>query len=257
MIKLSNKQDFLILLIIRPKKCVTRRIRTIIAIFSDPDIPSIIISKELIDSVSKQMPMLPAQVRESLVTSFGISDESADILISKKNYLDFFNEALNKSCEIAGLEIGKGQDEGQVAKKAGVISKWMLGRLFAQLNKEALDITQSKITSFELAEILHRLESGSLSNQTATKLFDLVWQSENENIDDLVKKHNLTEIEDDNLLEELITGVLSKNEKMILEYKSGKEKALNALVGQVMKISKGRANAQSVKNKIIDAIAKI
>ena len=65
-----------------------------------------------------------------------------------------------------------------------------LGRLFAQLNKEALDITQSKITSFELAEILHRLESGSLSNQTAAKLFDLVWQSEDENIDDLVKKHN-------------------------------------------------------------------
>ena len=145
----------------------------------------------------------------------------------------------------------------QVAKKAGVISKWMLGRLFAQLNKEALDITQSKITSFELAEILHRLESGSLSNQTAAKLFDLLWQSENENIDDLVKKHNLTEIEDDNLLEELIIGVMGKNEKMILEYKSGKEKALNALVGQVMKISKGRANAQSVKNKIIDAIGKI
>ena len=73
----------------------------------------------------------------------------------------------------------------------------------------------------------------------------------------LVKKHNLTEIEDDNLLEELIIGVMGKNEKMILEYKSGKEKALNALVGQVMKISKGRANAQSVKNKIIDAIGKI
>ena len=225
--------------------------------FPDPDIPSIIISKELIESVSKQMPMLPAQVRESLVTSFGISDESADILISKKNYLDFFNEVLNKSCEIAGLEIGKDQDEGQVAKKAVVISKWMLGRLFAQLNKEELDITQSKITSFELAEILHRLESGSLSNQTATKLFDLVWQSEDENIDDLVKKYNLTEIKDDNLLEELITGILNDNEKMIFEYKSGKEKALNALVGQVMKASKGRANAQSVKNKIIDAIAKI
>ena len=256
MIKLSNKQDFLILLIIRPKKCVTRRIRRL-SLFSDPDIPSIIISKELIDSVSKQMPMLPAQVRESLVTSFGISDESADILISKKNYLDFFNEVLNKSCEIAGLEIGKDQDEGQVAKKAGVISKWMLGRLFAQLNKEALDITQSKITPFELAEILHRLETGSLSNQTAAKLFDLLWQSENENIDDLVKKHNLTEIEDDNLLEELIIGVMGKNEKMIVEYKSGKEKALNALVGQVMKISKGRANAQSVKNKIIDTIGKI
>ena len=225
--------------------------------FPDPDIPSIIISKELIDSVSKQMPMLPAQVRESLVASFGISDESADILTSKKNYLDFFNEALNKSCAIAGLEIGKGGKEEQIAKKAGVISKWMLGRLFAQLNKEALDITQSKITPFELAEILHRLETGSLSSQTAAKLFDLLWQSENENIDDLVKKHNLTEIEDDNLLEELIIGVMGKNEKMILEYKSGKEKALNALVGQVMKISKGRANAQSVKNKIIDAIAKI
>ena len=120
-----------------------------------------------------------------------------------------------------------------------------------------MDITQSKITSFELAEILHRLESGSLSNQTATKLFDLVWQSEDENIDDLVKKHNLTEIEDSNLLEDLITGILSKNEKTVLEYRSGKEKALNALGGQVMKISKGRANAQSVKNKIIDAIAKI
>ena len=225
--------------------------------FPDPDIPSIIISKELIDSVSKQMPMLPAQVRESLVESFGMSDESADILTSKKNYLDFFNGVLNKSCEIARLEIGKDQDEGQVAKKARVISKWMLGRLFAQLNKEALDITQSKITSFELAEILHRLESGSLSNQTAAKLFDLLWRSENENIDDLVKKHNLTEIEDDNLLDELIIGVMGKNEKMILEYKSGKEKALNALVGQVMKISKGRANAQSVKNKIIDAIGKI
>ena len=225
--------------------------------FPDPDIPSIIISKELIDSVSKQMPMLPAQVRESLVASFGISDEAADILTSKKNYLDFFNEALNKSCAIVGLQVGKGQNEGQIAKKAGVISKWMLGRLFAQLNKEALDITQSKITPFELAEILHRLETGSLSSQTAAKLFDLLWQSENENIDDLVKKHNLTEIEDDNLLEELIIGVMGKNEKMILEYKSGKEKALNALVGQVMKISKGRANAQSVKNKIIDAIAKI
>ena len=77
---------------------------------------------------------------------------------------------MNKSCALVGLQVGKGEKEEQIAKRAGGISKWMLGRLFAQLNKEALDITQSKITPFELAEILHRLETGSLSSQTAAKL---------------------------------------------------------------------------------------
>ena len=224
--------------------------------FPDPDIPSIIISEELIDSITKQMPMLPSEVRESLVTFFGMSEESAYILTSKKQYLDFFNDVLKKSCEFSGLEIGKDQHKTQITKKAESISKWMLGRLFAQLNKEALDVSSSKITPFELAEILHRLELGELTSQTAAKLFDLLWNNENENIEDLVKKHNLTEIEDDSLVDDLIFDVLGNNEKMVLEYKSGKDKALNALVGQVMKASKGRANAQSVKNKIIHAIAK-
>jgi aspartyl-tRNA(Asn)/glutamyl-tRNA(Gln) amidotransferase subunit B len=132
----------------------------------------------------------------------------------------------------------------------------MIGKLFSALNKECLEISKSKVSSINLAGIIYRQDDGTLSSKTAEELFFILWKNDTADLDELILANDLSQIRDETGLVTMIEDVLDKNCKMVEQYLAGKEKALNALVGQVMKLSKGKANAQLVKEKILEKISK-
>ena len=135
-----------------------------------------------------------------------------------------------------------------------MVANWMTGELFSSLNKENIEITESKIKPNKLAILLIKLEDATLSNKTAKELFDILWNEETSSIEDIIKSRGLSQIQNNDELTGFIDSVLGKNTKMVEEIKMGKDKALNSLVGQVMGASKGRANPQTVRKLLIAKI---
>ena len=130
----------------------------------------------------------------------------------------------------------------------------MTGELFSNLNKESIEITESKIKPHKLAILLIKLEDATLSNKTAKELFDIVWNGDTSSIEDIIRLRGLSQIQNNDELTEFIETVVGKNSKMVEEIKNGKDKALNSLVGQVMGATKGRANPQTVRELLITKI---
>ena len=224
--------------------------------FPDPDIPTIYIDDTFIEEVSRKIPLLPIETKKILRDVFELHDESIDILISKKAYIDYFYSCLQVLCELSQIDFETKVFSSDVSQKAKLISNWMIGKLFSALNKECLDISKSKVSSINLAGIIYRQDDGTLSSKTAEELFFILWKNDTADLDDLILANDLSQIRDETGLVRMIEDVLDKNCKMVEQYLAGKEKALNALVGQVMKLSKGKANAQLVKEKILEKISK-
>ena len=130
----------------------------------------------------------------------------------------------------------------------------MTGELFSNLNKESIEITESKIKPHKLAILLIKLEDATLSNKTAKELFDIVWNGDTSSIEDIIRLRGLSQIQNNDELTDFIETVVGKNSKMVEEIKNGKDKALNSLVGQVMGATKGRANPQTVRELLITKI---
>jgi aspartyl-tRNA(Asn)/glutamyl-tRNA(Gln) amidotransferase subunit B len=142
-----------------------------------------------------------------------------------------------------------------VVKASGVEPKicanWQTGPLAKSLNQHELDIAQSPVPPDKLAHILKHLKEGTLSSKTAQQLFDLVWvRGPDASIDELIEKEGLKQVSDAGAIEKLVDEVLAANARQVEDYRAGKDKAFNSLVGQVMKASKGKANPAQV-NEIL------
>jgi aspartyl-tRNA(Asn)/glutamyl-tRNA(Gln) amidotransferase subunit B len=214
--------------------------------FPDPDLLPLEVSEPWLAEVQAALPELPQAKRERFVRDFGLSAYDAAVLTGSREISEYLDNAA------AGAS-------PQVAKLA---ANWILGPISARLNDEDLDFDSAaaRVDADVLRALIERITDGTLSNNTAKQLFDHVWQTPSEaaegraaatqKIDALIEARGLKQISDSGAIEKIADEVLAANAQQVADYRSGKAKAFNALVGQVMKATKGKANPQQV-NEIL------
>jgi len=198
--------------------------------FPDPDLPPLCIDAHWIAQVRDAMPVLPSQKRAVFERELGLSAYDAAQLTASRAVADYF-EAV-----VAILPSGQ----------AKIAANWVLGELATALNREECDIRQSRIRPPILAGLIARILDGTISNKIARDVFSALWAGEGADADAIIAARGLTQISDSGALQAMVDAVLAANPKSVAEFKAGKDKALNALVGQVMKMSKGKANPGQV-----------
>jgi len=200
--------------------------------FPDPDLLPLVISQADIEKIRSEMPELPDARRSRFVKQYALSTYDATVLTSSRVAADYF-EALVKA---------SGADPKLCAN-------WQMGELAAALNREEKEISESRISPEYLAWIVRKISDGTLTNKMAKRVFEVTW-SRGEAPAAVVEKEGLRQISDSAEIEKLVDEVLAANAKQVQDYRAGREKAFNALVGQVMKASKGKANPAQV-NEIL------
>ena len=201
--------------------------------FPDPDLLPLSISEAFIERIRGELPELPDARQERYTSTLGLSVADAVAISSDIDRADYFD-----ACLAAGAD----------AKQS---ANWMMGELSAYLNKHNVSISRSPISPAMLAQLIARVDDGTLSSKTAKTLFDALWGAEPAgNIDDLIEKLNLAQLSDSGALSKIVDDLIAANPKQFDELRSGKEKMLGFFVGQVMKATQGKANPQQV-NQII------
>lgn len=201
--------------------------------FPDPDLPPLVISQDWIDQVQQSMPTLPDALRKRFVNDFGIAPIDAAQLSSSRALATYFEEVVNA--------LPSGQ--------AKLAANWLMGEVSATLNREEKDITQCPVTAPLLAALLKRILDNTVSNKIARDVFAAMWAGEEDGQPDaIIAAKGLTQINDSGAIEAMIETVLTANAAIVAEYRAGKQKAFNSLVGQIMKSAKGKANPQQVND---------
>ena len=201
--------------------------------FPDPDLLPLEVGQNWMDEVAQSMPELPAAKYRKLTAEFGLAPATAAVITGSIDMAQFF-EATAKG---AGAEV--------IRQSAN----WIAGALNASLNHDGIAIAQSRITSQQLRGLVERIADGTISGKIAKDIFDAMWKGEaagDNAADAIIEKRGLKQISDSGAIEKIIDEVLAANAQQVADYKSGKEKAFNSLVGQVMKASKGKANPAQV-----------
>jgi len=199
--------------------------------FPDPDLLPLEIDEAYLAQVRSSMPELPAQKRERFTSDFGLSAYDANLLTGSREMSDYFEQAA------AGLG-------GQASK---LLANWIGGALLARLNDEGIEIAVSKVAPAALRALIERIVDGTISGKIARDVFDAMWVGGGQ-ADDIIERRGLRQISDSGALDKLVDEVIAANGSQVADYRSGKAKAFNALVGQVMKASKGKANPQQVND---------
>ena len=200
--------------------------------FPDPDLLPVIISDAQLQAARSEMPELPKEMAARFVNEFGVSEYDARLLTASRAQAAFFETTAQSS--------GQGK----------LVANWMNGELAATLNKEGLELAQSPITATRLAALVGKIADGTLSSKLAKKAFEAMWAEPEATIEQIIEKHGLVQITDSGAIEAMVDEVLANNAKAVEQFKAGNEKALNAIVGQVMKASKGKANPAQVQELV-------
>ena len=198
--------------------------------FPDPDLLPLVIDREWIERTRAALPELPAAKQQRFMGEYALSSYDAKTLTAALEIADFFEAAV----AVAGKAAAK------------PCANWVMVDLAARLNREGLDIAASPVSAAQLGGLVARIADQTISNNIAKKVFDALWNGEGRSADEIIDKQGLKQITDSGAIEALIDGVLAANAAMVAEFRAGKEKAFNALVGQAMKATKGKANPQQV-----------
>lgn len=202
--------------------------------FPDPDLPPLCISAEWIEQTRAQMPELPRKMAERFVAEYGLPEYDAATLTQSPQMAAYFEQAAQKS----------GQPK--------LASNWVMGEISKRLNAEEIGIESAQVTAQQLAQIIQRIQDGTISHNAARQVFDALWRGEASDADAVIEAKGLKQMNDTGALEKIIDEVIAANPANVEQYRAGKDKAFNALVGQVMKASKGKANPQQV-NELLRA----
>ena len=198
--------------------------------FPDPDLLPLLISRDWVERTRAAMPELPAAKQQRFIDAYGLSSYDATALTASLEVADFYEAAVT----VAGLAAAK------------PCANWGMVDLAARLNKDGKDIGASPVSAAQLGGLVARIADNTISNAIAKKVFEALWNGEGESADAIIEAQGLKQITDSGAIEALIDAVLAANAAMVAEFKAGKEKAFNALVGQAMKATKGKANPQQV-----------
>jgi aspartyl-tRNA(Asn)/glutamyl-tRNA(Gln) amidotransferase subunit B len=198
--------------------------------FPDPDLLPLEITPAWIDDVKSSLPELPQQLKARFETVYGLSAYDAATLTASRAMAAYFTATL----DAAGVANAK------------LCANWVMGEVAARLNKDGLEMTAVPLAPTLLAGIIRRIADNTISNKMAHEVFDALWAGEGADADAIIAARGLQQVTDSGAIEAVIDEVLAANEKTVAEFRAGKEKAFNALVGQVMKATKGKASPQQV-----------
>ena len=196
--------------------------------FPDPDLPPLVIAQEWIDKVRSQMSELPRAMAQRFVTDYGLPEYDAATLTQSKAMAAYF-EATAKASEQPKLA-----------------SNWIMGELSRRLNAGESDIDAAPVSATQLASMLGRIADGTISNNAARQVFDALWTGDGSDVDAVIEAKGLKQMNDDGALGKIVDDVIAANPDNVAQCRAGKDKAFNALVGQIMKASKGKANPAQV-----------
>ncbi|BDB22730.1 aspartyl/glutamyl-tRNA(Asn/Gln) amidotransferase subunit B [Cupriavidus sp. TA19] len=200
--------------------------------FPDPDLMPLEIEPAWVDRVRNALPELPAAMQARFVSQYGLSAYDATTLTATKAFAAYYEAVVT--------------DAGSASAKPA--ANWLMGDVASQLNREGMAIDDAPVKPAQLARLLARIADGTVSNNTAKKdVFPAMWAGEHDgDADAIIAAKGLKQMSDSGELEKIIDDVLAANAKSVEEFRSGKEKAFNALVGQAMKATKGKANPAQV-----------
>ena len=202
--------------------------------FPDPDLPPLCISEQWIEETRGQMPELPRKMAERFVADYGLPEYDATTLTQSPAMAAYFEQA------------------AQASGQPKLASNWVMGEISKRLNAEDIGIDAAKVSAAQLAQLIGRIQDGTISNAAARQVFEALWSGEGAEVDAVVAAKGLKQMNDSGALEKIIDEVIAANPANVEQFKAGKDKAFNALVGQVMKASQGKANPAQV-NELLRA----
>jgi len=185
------------------------------------------------ERVRSEMPELPEAIQQRFVSQYGLTPYDANVLTSSKAMAAYYEAVVAK--------VGPAN--------AKVAANWVMGEVSSQLNREGLEIAACPVSAAQLALVLQRIADGTISNKIAKEIFLAIWEekaTDEAAADRIIEAKGLKQISDTGALEAIIDEVLAANQKSVDEFRAGKEKAFNALIGQAMKATKGKANPAQV-----------
>jgi aspartyl-tRNA(Asn)/glutamyl-tRNA(Gln) amidotransferase subunit B len=200
--------------------------------FPDPDLPPLVIAGEWVERVRSQMAELPRVMAGRFVKDYSLPEYDATTLTQSKAMAAYFEATAKAS----------GQPK--------LASNWVMGELSRRLNAGESSIEQAPVTAPMLAALIGRIADGTISNNAARQVFDALWSGEGKDVDAVIEAKGLKQMNDTGALEKIIDDVIAANADNVAQFKAGKEKAFNALVGQAMKASKGKANPAQVNDML-------
>lgn len=207
--------------------------------FPDPDLPPLVVARDWVDEVKAAMPELPRAMAERFVQQYGLPEYDATTLTQSPAMATYFEAA------------------AQASGQAKMASNWVMGEVSRRLNNEERDIAEVPVNAGQLAALLARIADGTVSNNAAKQVMDALWTGEGADaqvmdaraqIDAVIEAKGLKQVSDMGAIEKIIDEVMAANADMVAQFRAGKDKAFNALVGQAMKASKGKANPQQVND---------
>ena len=196
--------------------------------FPDPDLPPLLIARDWVEQVKGEMPELPRAMATRFVADYGLPEYDASQLTLSREVAAYF------------------EDTARASGQPKLSSNWVMGELSRRLNADEKDVTQSPVGSGQLAKLIQRIADGTISNAAGRQVFEALWTGESADVDATIEAKGLKQMNDTGALEQIIDEVIAANPGNVEQYKAGKDKAFNALVGQVMKASKGKANPGQV-----------
>ena len=195
--------------------------------FPEPDLLPVVISDKEMQAIKDNFPELAKEKEERYAKELKLSEYDAQILASSKSMADFFEKS------------------SQETKNYSLLSNWMIGEISAFLNKDAIEINQSKLTPSNVATLINRIDDQTISGKIGKSIFEEMYAS-GASPDEIIESQGLKQISDDGAIEEIINTVIQDNPSQLEAYLGGKEKLFGFFVGQVMKLTQGKANPQSV-----------
>jgi len=207
--------------------------------FPDPDLPPLVVAREWVEEVKAAMPELPRAMAERFVQQYGLPEYDATTLTQSPAMAAYFESV------------------AQASGQAKMASNWVMGEVSRRLNNEERDVAEVPVNAGQLAALLTRIADGTVSNNAARQVMDALWSGEGLDgqvmdarvqVDTVIEAKGLKQVSDSGAIEKIIDEVMAANADMVAQFRAGKDKAFNALVGQAMKASKGKANPQQVND---------
>ncbi|NCP39553.1 MAG: Asp-tRNA(Asn)/Glu-tRNA(Gln) amidotransferase subunit GatB [Rhodoferax sp.] len=196
--------------------------------FPDPDLPPLVIDAAWIERVRAAMTELPRVMAGRFTKDYGLSDYDATALTQSRDVASYFEASAKAS----------GQPK--------LVGNWIMGEISRRLNLAEADISACPVSAAQLAQLVGRIHDGTISNNAAKQVMDVLWSAPGSRVDAVIEAKGLKQMNDTGALEKIVDTVLAANPKNVDEFRAGNAKALNALVGQIMKASAGKANPQQV-----------
>ncbi|MEA3506587.1 MAG: Asp-tRNA(Asn)/Glu-tRNA(Gln) amidotransferase subunit GatB [Elusimicrobiota bacterium] len=209
--------------------------------FPDPDLPPLTVDKNFIEEIKATIPELPREKADRYMKDYNLSEYDSGVLTSEKEIADYFEKALEKL-------------EEKTESAVKTLANWIMVELTGQLNADGMDISQSRINSEMIAELVSLIENGTISGKMAKRIFELMWDS-GDMPSDIVEKEGMKQITAEDAITLLCKKTIENHPQIVEKYLSGKEGVIGALVGSIMKETRGQANPRLVNQKLRELLA--